>query len=346
MEKSIKNYLGKFILLICVFFAVYLLFYGLDLSTIKSFNEPPKEFYLSRCHHTPKAQIKDEYHLCRFDNITTMKVLVNGTLLNKFYNHTHLNGSKKTVTCSRWVYDVAEWTLKYTNETCESSFPCPTPTNIKRIIHPNSTSKLIGCNESTTRCKDRAHFSYEYGIRINTPPCCRDHIIEVFRHFTNELQTMGVDHQLTFGGVIGWCRNRKMIPYDSDLDVLVRKNFWKSHTFDVVLRNLKSKYGHTTVWQDGGEKLQIQYSAVNHNGIDVWFMEEYGPYGNRYYVDVPNNDWHRQPRHFLLPSQPGVFEGIRTFLPNKPLEFLDSTYGRGKWQKPLSCKRWDNRCLT
>ena len=339
---------GKCLFLFFVFFAVYLMIYKLELSSIKRFDQLIV-YYLNRFDKTTtKVQITDEFQntVCQIEKITTMKVLVNGTLLNKYYNHTHLKSSEQKVTCSKWVHDVAEWTLKYTNETYESFFPCPTPENIKLIIHPNSTSQFVGCNRNTTRCNERAHFNYEYGIRINTPPCCRNHIIEVFRHFTNELQRMGVDHQLTFGGVIGWYRNRKMIPYDMDLDVLVRKNFWKSHTFNVVLRNLESKYGHTTVWRDEREKLQIRYSAVNHNGIDVWCMREYRPYGKKYYVNVFNIGWHRQPRHVLLPSQPGVFEGIHTYIPNKPIDFLDSTYGKDKWRKPLTCKRWDGHCLN
>ena len=50
-------------------------------------------------------------------------------------------------------------------------------------------------------------------------------------------------YELSFGGVIGWWRDRKLIPYDWDLDVVVKLDVWKSKEYERVLNGLETVYG-------------------------------------------------------------------------------------------------------
>ena len=290
---------------------------------------------------TPRQKRESSY-------IKDPKVYINESTMIKNLIKTDKNGSSQVVSCSKWIYDVADWTLTYKEEKFESINSCPKPGNVKKIIHSNSTPQFTGCTKKTKKCNETAHFNYNLGIRINTPPCCRSHVIEIFRHFTHELQILGVDHQLTFGGVIGWYRDKKMIPYDGDLDVLVSEAFWKSKRLDSLLELLKRKYGHESEMVEE-HKLQIRYSDINKNCIDVWPMRErYLKYTGLQVVKIDHFYWRMQPRHNLLPSRVGIFEGIRTYIPSEPVHFLDRAYGKDKWRKPLDCKHVnsDGSCIS
>jgi hypothetical protein len=139
--------------------------------------------------------------------------------------------------------------------------------------------------------------------RINTPPCCREKILKILKHFTNELQLLNVSHMLAFGSVLGWARNGKMIPYDNDVDLIVSKTFWNTTLFFNVLKILEIRHGHRTFFRDEGLKMTISYSEINRNTIDVWPFE-IKKHVSTSVVEIPHNDWIKQPLENLFPENP------------------------------------------
>ena len=190
-------------------------------------------------------------------------------------------------------------------------------------------------------CQEAAHYDNSSGIRINTPPCCRKKVIDIFKHVTEELQRLNVTHMLSYGGVIGWVRSQKMIAYDSDLDIIIENTFWKSETFWSFLKRINILYGHMYEFRDNDFKIKIQYSQDNKIYIDIWpYLIENGKLGIYNFITV------LQPVQNIFPLQHVLFEDGMTFLPNDPINYLNTQYG-DNWRTELTCKRRkDSHCIS
>ena len=213
--------------------------------------------------------------------------------------------------------------------------------NIKQIIHRNGSKENRGCTKYTAMCQQGPYYDISNNIRINTPPCCRRKAIEIYKHVTEELQRLNVTHMLSFGGVLGWVRSRKMVPYDSDLDIIVENTFWKSGSFWSFLKRINILYGHTYELKDRDLKMWIQYSEFNNVTMDIW------PYqiknGN---LAIYNFAAVLQPVGNIFPLQQGLFENKMTYLPNDPINYLRTQYGEN-WRTELTCKRKEERnCVS
>lgn len=123
-------------------------------------------------------------------------------------------------------------------------------------------------------CGEAQHFSTTYKIRINTPPCCLKGLLTTLDHLCREFDRAGVSHILVFGGVIGWVRNREIIPYESDLDLILDKRFWKSPLMLHLMQRMRDLYGHVIVLTENDTKMVIRYSKTNALRIDAWPYEE------------------------------------------------------------------------
>ena len=75
---------------------------------------------------------------------------------------------------------------------------------------------------------------------------------------------------IIFGGLIGYVRNRKMIPYDNDLDLMVDGKFWNNSEFNSTIAALSENHEHECIYRDNGLKLTVYYSKKNKVGIDIW----------------------------------------------------------------------------
>ena len=121
----------------------------------------------------------------------------------------------------------------------------------KWLIHPNHTVENLGCTKHTKNCFPLAHFDPVQSLRINTPPCCRQKILFVLEVITSGLRALKIPHMLCGGGVLGWARKGKMIPYDEDLDLLVDGAYWKSPLMMQFLNQTCATYGFVYTWITG-----------------------------------------------------------------------------------------------
>nr|XP_047122654.1 uncharacterized protein LOC124806095 isoform X2 [Hydra vulgaris] len=213
---------------------------------------------------------------------------------------------------------------------------------VKRIIHNNGSVENHGCTKKTPQCREKAFFNFKLMKRINTPPCCREKVLKILYHFTNKLKLLHVSHMLAFGSVLGWARNGKMIPYDNDIDLIIDKTFWNTTLFFDVLKILEIKHGHRTFFADKGLKLTIRFSKINGNTIDVWPFE-IKKHEEIVAVEVPHNDWIKQPLENLFPEQYVNFDNIMTFIPRDPERYLNILYK--DWKSELDCSYIvNNKC--
>ena len=280
-----------------------------------------------------------------------------------FPNGNDFKGAGKNITvkrnsCYKWKIDEPEWTLRYFEEEPkgETTVPsnltyelkCPVPKldfNIKLVIYPNGSKLYRGCTHLTPECKEKARYDFIIDKRINTPPCCRKHILDIFRHFTTLLKAQNVTHCLISGAVIGWMRNKKMIPYDRDLDLIVPDSFWNGTIFWEILNKTTGIYKHEYELVED-KKVKIFYSAVNRINIDIW-PYDYVYTENKTFVTVPYFGFKPQPVKNVFPLKQVEFSGIKTWIPNNPKQYLDTQYGEEKWEHKLLCiiKDMEGNCV-
>lgn len=248
--------------------------------------------------------------------------------------------------CRDWIYNAADYTLQYFGKIKLQKELCDFPYDrtIKKIVNSDGTIKWTGCTNKTKTCRERARFDSVKSLRLNTPPCCRHHLLEMLKNLVTILRGYSIDYFLVFGGVIGWHRNGKMVPYDRDLDVIIDGKKWEKVWG--ILVQLNQKFGHiyhTPEYQ----KVQLQYSTINTLKIDIWpyhFIQEDFKASE---VFVNHNSWQKVPYHVLFPPKKVTFDGVSyVSIPNKVEEYLNLTYGVGKWEKELNCTRIvDKKCI-
>lgn len=248
--------------------------------------------------------------------------------------------------CRNFTYDPADYTLEYFGNATLQKEPCEFPYDktVKKIVNSDNSVTWSGCTNKTKSCRERARYDSAASLRLNTPPCCRRHLLEMLGNLAAILTTKRFEYFLVFGGVIGWYRNRKVIPYDRDLDVIIDGRHWYKITR--VLSILKKQYGYIYHTPER-EKIKLQLSSTNDLTIDIWpyflIQEDLKPTD----VIVNHVNWRYVPEYVLFPPKIVTFDGdVKVNVPNKVKDYLDITYGVGKWEKELNCTRiLRNKCI-
>ena len=213
------------------------------------------------------------------------------------------------------------------------------PVQVKQMVLVNGTMVNLGCTKYTKKCKEGPHFDTKRDIRINMPPCCLDKYIQMLKIVSTELRKLRIPHMMISGGVIGWLRNGKIIPYDADLDVIVNGTYWRSPAMLKLLDSLSKEHGYVQVWSSNKESFGLETSKQNTQGLGLWSYRLMKGNSRKIHIDFygfPDVDY-----GILNPPRAVTFEGVETFIMNDPVPLLDKEYGKGKWEFELSCKRID-----
>ena len=242
---------------------------------------------------------------------------------------------QKKSKCPTWKYNREDWTIAYhANQVEYMTTLCKRPNirkNIKRISFDDGSFLNTGCTKNTTECPEHPYYDFKEQIRINSPPCCRHHVLTMFEHVTTALAERNVSHTMISGGVIGWVRNKEMIPYDRDLDVILHIDYWNTTDFWKMFHLLHKHYGYNAEFVEDF-KVKLYFSALNKNNIDIW----------AYWVDndmlsIAYHGFKEQLVATMLPFQAVKFEWFDTFVPAKPLKYLDRQYGKDVWKPEKHC---------
>ncbi|XP_066920725.1 ribitol 5-phosphate transferase FKRP-like [Clytia hemisphaerica] len=252
--------------------------------------------------------------------------------------------------CTEHFYDIPEWTLQIFQEKddkCAEKRKILFKENLVKTLIRGRGYENLGCRNDTPKCAEKAHYNQYNKVRVNTPPCCRAKIIEMFKHTTKALSRDNITHFLQFGALIGYYRNKHVVPYDSDIDLYMDKDYWIQSHLSPIIENLRKTYGYRFEFHDGGMKMKVFYSHSNNNSIDIWPFKVVFDKQQRPFVKIPHGAAVRQPMANIFPLRAVQFEGIWTFVPRKPKEVLDLQYGEGYWEKELDCKYFniDGHCI-
>ncbi|KAJ9149709.1 Protein MNN4 [Coniochaeta hoffmannii] len=164
----------------------------------------------------------------------------------------------------------------------------------------------------------------------------------LMRAYLRTFSQLGVDTWLVHGSLLGWWWGKKVMPWDSDMDVMVTES---------SIYYLAAYYNMTTFWFKTGYKrgkdylLEVNPNYSNreqtdvHNRIDArWIDTETGLFiditAARYNLTHPQGegmmtckDGHEFRDTYVFPLRKTTFEGAPAMIPYRYKEFLVSEYG-------------------
>lgn len=180
------------------------------------------------------------------------------------------------------------------------------------------------------------HYDHRY-FRGELPLRERNHaLLQTLKAFTLSTQRIGIPVILMHGGLLGWHWNRKLFPWDSDIDISL---FLQD--FENLVRDASS------LTEFGNYQLDFNPNYINSNSLNKHHTDQFEP--NRIdarfidkisglYIDITIlreiNEGilsTKCPHHYLLtdilPLIPSTFENISIHIPNKAANVLIQEYG-------------------
>ena len=161
----------------------------------------------------------------------------------------------------------------------------------------------------------------------NIHSCCRKHLLKLIKAIYTEMVAADIPMLITGGAVIGWYRNKKLVPYDHDIDGGLEYKYWNSPKYVAILKRLAAQgfcvWYRTPTWTKIWSTV-VAFDLFAFNVVDGKEVIFDGPLENG-----PYNVSH------ILPAKLDIIEGIPVYLPQEPDKYMDQLYGKGNWIKPL-----------
>ena len=129
-----------------------------------------------------------------------------------------------------------------------------------------------------------------------------------------------------------------MVPYDSDLDMMIDEKYWNSELFDSILMSLEEDYGHQIHRIFQNTQMHIYYSKLNRNLIDIWPYKILSHDGQQE-LYLYHKDYVRQSYVDVFPFRLVNYTGFETYLPRDPLAYVKRQYGRHAVEEEKLCKQ-------
>jgi len=136
------------------------------------------------------------------------------------------------------------------------------------------------------------------------------------------LRKMGVDYWLAYGTLLGYHRERRILPHDTDIDFGAHKKafdrIWKER------KNLPPGFTmYDTSYRHHGPKLYIAYQGWE---ADIYFYEDTGSQLRPYERSRFPGESTPFPRDYVYPLEPATFLGTKTRVPSQARALLVHHY--------------------
>ena len=246
-------------------------------------------------------------------------------------------------TCAGSFYDIANWTLHLHNDDCikllDVRHDCKYA--IKKVVFSNGTEVYKGCTKQTSRCSQKPYFNEKFQVRVNVPPCCRKHLMDLFQKVADAFQKSNIPYFLVAGGLLGFVRYKHLIPYDNDLDLVVGATSWNAKSFKIFLNDISDREDFIVSFVKRN-KLKIEFSKKNRISIDVWPYEvsKRGKLLTQKTVKLKSSTFRYKELNYneVFPLRRVFFGGVQTFVPNKADYIVGKEYGP-LYMQELTCKK-------
>uniref|UniRef100_A0A7M5XE93 Uncharacterized protein n=1 Tax=Clytia hemisphaerica TaxID=252671 RepID=A0A7M5XE93_9CNID len=263
--------------------------------------------------------------------------------------------------CNTFKYSPADWTLyelqkyEYTleNKTCNDLYRSlfrnevliymktekRPQKRVKWIVHTDGSITSLGCTKHTHDCEPGSFYDYERQMRIDTPPCCRHKIMEILERVSNHLNEYNVSYMVVGGFVISYVRSKEILHSDEDVDMFIDTHHWQTDIFRNKMNELTKEFGYYQNWRMSDKKsMAVKYSKLNWNGLGMWDYTIDSKKIFRVVTHAPSYKADTMVPPFLV-----SMNNVVTKMPHKPEAYLDKTYGPGRWEHELDCKKKDRK---
>ena len=111
---------------------------------------------------------------------------------------------------------------------------------IKREVYMNGTHRNTGCQVHTPKCSPGAHWNKQFNLRVDTPPCCMEKMLHVFRTVTHDLKAYNISHMVFGGAVLGYARNQQVTSFRGAgvIRAVLKRKYHVFDKFLFLFRNL------------------------------------------------------------------------------------------------------------
>lgn len=144
----------------------------------------------------------------------------------------------------------------------------------------------------------------------------------------------GTDWWLEFGTLLGLIRENKIIDWDNDLDVGVKKESFAEEKINDVKRKC-SEFGFNLMYKEDEKLYKIIYGEKNYLFCDIWIFQRLEG-GIMSAVSPATQAVHEE--SFTIDKEILNFNNKSYFIPKNINEFLTMRYGPD-WKKPIQSMR-------
>ena len=187
-------------------------------------------------------------------------------------------------------------------------------------------------------------------LGLNTPPCCRDYLLEMLHRIDSDLAKIGVLHWIEGGTLLGAVReNGNLLAWEDDVDIsflLTEENTWQkmvssinkiarqAHYRVIVSEKIEEIFIHfdpPRPWPFNYERTRMRgeiridlmgYRLSRSNGNNV--VERFTKKG---LLQKNRKGKFEIPSELVLPLSVISFAGRKVSCPAKPDDYLEAMYG-------------------
>lgn len=144
----------------------------------------------------------------------------------------------------------------------------------------------------------------------------------LFRGVNAHLRARGVEYALAYGTLLGWHRERRLLPHDRDVDFAAPLAAYPAIRDSGAA--LPPGFAlHDTSHRHHGPKLYVSHRGWE---ADIYFLREEDGWLRSTERSLNPGETTPFPRDFFFPVQPAEFLGEPTFVPAQPVALLTHHY--------------------
>jgi phosphorylcholine metabolism protein LicD len=190
------------------------------------------------------------------------------------------------------------------------------------------------CNKYTQRCSEnKKSTNYKYELfGENTPQCCATNLYNILKDLVLFFNENNIEYFISFGTLLGAIRHKGMIPWDTDIDIVISEKDQKK-VFDKLNKHFSKKYDIAMDKYQGmiGDIIRVNYSNLNKLHVDIFIYKT-----EKDNIKLGLNE--TLPKKIIFPLKEVQFYNLIVKAPNDTNYFLKHFFGQDYME--YAYKQW------